>query len=426
MALDEALGRLAERDPTKAELVKLRYFAGLTAAEAAQVLNISPSTADRYWADAKSWLHRVLRVAATKRPTRPTIKNVREGNRGPFVHDPRGGWADTPIRPPAEGSTIKLLPAPLLDCTGLPRHYHPRHAELGFPGAIAVAAAGWLGSCSWRVMATPVGAGPLVWSDEFNGTAVDPKKWTCNGPGVWGDAVNTPKAASVGGGMLTIKTWTDPATGKNYNAVMGTQDNYLQTYGYFEARVRFHSSPGMWSAFWMMSPTVGHPIGDPTHAGVEVDVVKHRAKDDAGTAITNRYNTALHWDGYSTSEKSTAHLQGPVTGLTNDAWHTYGLLWKPDGYTFYYDDQLMWTKTTPVSARSDTCCSAPKWRTARGRATSRPGDTGRKRPASRTCRWTTSGPSPWRWQPGSSLAALSAGIFHMMRRRARRAANCQR
>src|SRR3954451_18504784 len=54
--------------------------------------------------------------------------------------------------------------------------------NLGFPGAIAVAAAGWLGLCSARVMATPVGAGPLVWSDEFNGTAVDPKKWTCNEP----------------------------------------------------------------------------------------------------------------------------------------------------------------------------------------------------------------------------------------------------
>jgi beta-glucanase (GH16 family) len=226
--------------------------------------------------------------------------------------------------------------------------------SLGLPGGLAAVAAGvWLGLCPARSSATPVGAGPLVWSDEFNGTAVDPTKWTCNEPGVWGDAINTPSAASVGGGMLTIKTWTDPATGKNYNAVMGTQDTYLQKYGYFEARVRFHSSPGMWSAFWMMSPTVGHPIGDPTNAGVEVDVVEHRAKDDTGATVMNRYNTALHWDGYSASEKSTAHLQGPVTGLTNDTWHTYGLLWRPDGYQFYYDDQLMWTRTTPVSARSE-------------------------------------------------------------------------
>ena len=57
LALDEALARLAERDPTKAELVKLRHFAGLTMDQAAQVLGISPATADRYWSYARAWLH---------------------------------------------------------------------------------------------------------------------------------------------------------------------------------------------------------------------------------------------------------------------------------------------------------------------------------------------------------------------------------
>src|SRR5688500_13916406 len=50
LALDEALNRLAEQDPIKAELVKLRHFAGLTVDQAAQALGISPATADRYWA----------------------------------------------------------------------------------------------------------------------------------------------------------------------------------------------------------------------------------------------------------------------------------------------------------------------------------------------------------------------------------------
>lgn len=56
LALDEALAVLRERDPRKAELVKLRYFAGLTIAQAAEVLGISESTADADWAYAKSWL----------------------------------------------------------------------------------------------------------------------------------------------------------------------------------------------------------------------------------------------------------------------------------------------------------------------------------------------------------------------------------
>lgn len=62
MALDSALDRLEEIDPTKANLVKLRFFAGLTKEEAAKALGISPSTADRYWAYARSWLQKVMRV----------------------------------------------------------------------------------------------------------------------------------------------------------------------------------------------------------------------------------------------------------------------------------------------------------------------------------------------------------------------------
>ena len=56
LALDRSLSKLAEESPTKAELVKLRYFAGLTHQEASQVLGISRATADRYWAYAKSFL----------------------------------------------------------------------------------------------------------------------------------------------------------------------------------------------------------------------------------------------------------------------------------------------------------------------------------------------------------------------------------
>ncbi len=50
LALDEALDLLAVKDPLKAEVVKLRYFAGLTADQAAQALGISPSAGDRAWA----------------------------------------------------------------------------------------------------------------------------------------------------------------------------------------------------------------------------------------------------------------------------------------------------------------------------------------------------------------------------------------
>jgi RNA polymerase sigma factor (TIGR02999 family) len=56
LALDEALQRLATRDPRAAELVKLRFFGGLTVPEAATVLGVSVATAENDWAYAKSWL----------------------------------------------------------------------------------------------------------------------------------------------------------------------------------------------------------------------------------------------------------------------------------------------------------------------------------------------------------------------------------
>ena len=61
LALDEALQTLAASDPVKARLVELRYFAGLTGEQAAEVLGISPATADRHWAFAKAWLRNEVR-----------------------------------------------------------------------------------------------------------------------------------------------------------------------------------------------------------------------------------------------------------------------------------------------------------------------------------------------------------------------------
>ena len=66
VALDEALEEFARHDPAKAELVKLRYFAGLSVEEAAGLLGISRATADRHWRYAKTWLY-----CAMTRRTRP-------------------------------------------------------------------------------------------------------------------------------------------------------------------------------------------------------------------------------------------------------------------------------------------------------------------------------------------------------------------
>jgi RNA polymerase sigma factor (TIGR02999 family) len=61
LALNEALDKLAAEDPLKARLVELRYFAGLTGDQAADVLEISPSAADRHWTFARAWLQAEVR-----------------------------------------------------------------------------------------------------------------------------------------------------------------------------------------------------------------------------------------------------------------------------------------------------------------------------------------------------------------------------
>jgi RNA polymerase sigma factor (TIGR02999 family) len=63
VALDAALNRLAETDKQAAELVQLRYFAGLPIREVAEILGIAPRTADRLWAFARAWLHEEIKCS---------------------------------------------------------------------------------------------------------------------------------------------------------------------------------------------------------------------------------------------------------------------------------------------------------------------------------------------------------------------------
>ena len=93
-ALDEALTKLAELDPVKADLVKLRYFTGMTMPEAAQALGVSLATAERYWTFAKAWLFTEL----SDEPDDPASKSLVSSLRG-FPYSPL---------PPGEGQGVRL------------------------------------------------------------------------------------------------------------------------------------------------------------------------------------------------------------------------------------------------------------------------------------------------------------------------------
>ena len=67
IAIDEALSKLAKEDHVVADLVKMRYFAGLTIEQAASILGVSRRTADRYWAYARAWLYQEITKAEKQR-----------------------------------------------------------------------------------------------------------------------------------------------------------------------------------------------------------------------------------------------------------------------------------------------------------------------------------------------------------------------
>jgi RNA polymerase sigma factor (TIGR02999 family) len=90
LALDEALRQLEAEDPRKAELVELRFFAGLTAEQAAAALGVSTSTAEKDWADARSWLRVAIdglaapSISCARNPAKSKRKGYRvvEGEAG--------------------------------------------------------------------------------------------------------------------------------------------------------------------------------------------------------------------------------------------------------------------------------------------------------------------------------------------------------
>src|SRR6185437_1426042 len=108
----------------------------------------------------------------------------------------------------------------------------------------------------------------MVWHDEFTGNTLDDTKWK---PliRVRADAHDNFASIRVSNGAR-ITTYSEQ--GQNYTGFLSTQGLFQTTYGYFEASINFHDAPGEWCAFWIQSPTIGKPVGDPVHAGMEIDI----------------------------------------------------------------------------------------------------------------------------------------------------------
>ena len=143
--------------------------------------------------------------------------------------------------------------------------------------------------------------------------------------------------------------------GVHHTGFLDTAGKFLAAFGWFEARIRFHSSPGEWGAFWLQSPTMGDRVGDVRAAGAEIDVVEHRFTDTADVDISNTFGINVHWDGYGADHKHAGGRGAMAAGaapLQGD-WHTYAVRWTPDRYTFFLDGVEQWSTRAGVSRRPE-------------------------------------------------------------------------
>ena len=230
---------------------------------------------------------------------------------------------------------------------------------------VALIAAGLAALAALPATAAAGRLDPPTWADEFTGTELDSTRWAPRATGVRHDGILTPDAFDVGDGVLTITTYTE--NDRHYSGMVSTAGGSVglqQRYGYFEARVKFASAPGQWSAFWLQSPTIGNPLGDPATAGVEMDVTEHRTQcvsapsptppETCGpqSSIADRVQQGLIWDGYDSNSQSAIQLSEPLPGLSDGGWHTWALNWTPTSLTFSFDDRPIWLPSGPVSQRS--------------------------------------------------------------------------
>jgi len=203
--------------------------------------------------------------------------------------------------------------------------------------------------------ASPPSGYYLAWSDEFNEASLDTTKWDYWLLGNRRDAVNTADAVSLNGSNLVITTYT--TNGTHYTAMVANDEKFRSRYGYWEASIEWGDTNGMWSAFWMQSPTMGTYLFDPIVSGSELDIVEHRSTDGGSNGdIINQVQNNIHWNGYGSAAKSAG--SGNIGSGLGGGFHTYGFLWTPSVYTLYVDGSNLrsWNfanNGVPISASTE-------------------------------------------------------------------------
>lgn len=188
----------------------------------------------------------------------------------------------------------------------------------GSPRAEPPAGEKWAEGKKWK----------LVFEDEFEGTEVDETKWEKVGDGKRRDALWLKKNAFLDGkGHLIVRSSREP-DGSFACGGLRSRGKFEHAFGYYEIRCEVPKEVGTWAAFWLYAPCVSK-VGDDGRDGSEIDIFEAPWRD------REEVNLAVHWDGYGKEHRSWAE-RAKTPGLKR-GFHTFGLLWTPEEYVFYYD-----------------------------------------------------------------------------------------
>lgn len=176
---------------------------------------------------------------------------------------------------------------------------------------------------------------PLVWSEDFDGTALNTLDWRVETNIHVNNELQTYTPSgnySIANGMLTItcnKVNDDGAFGSYTSARLNTQGKRSFTYGRIEARLRLPKGKGTWPAFWMLGESIGAGTGWPKCG--EMDIMEYVGYDPTWV------QGSLHSAEFSGGSAKNGRFQLPVNNDEAE-WHVYGVVWQPDKISFYVDD----------------------------------------------------------------------------------------
>ena len=187
----------------------------------------------------------------------------------------------------------------------------------------------------------------LVWSDEFNGSAIDDKKWhfEINGKGGGNDELQyytkRPANAAIQDGRLVItalkEDYNGPDGHRDYtSARLVTQGAGDWKYGRFEARLKLPKGKGVWPAFWMM-PTE-NVYGTWPLSG-EIDIM-----EVIGQEPNVQHGTLHYGDPWPKNVHTGGEIKLPE-GDFSDAFHVFAVEWEPAAFRWYLDGKLFHTET---------------------------------------------------------------------------------